>query len=230
MPLFAYVALAENGATVSGEGVADSEHALREELGGRGLLVQQVKARRAAGLGTKRVRPEEFALFNQEFMALVRAGLTVPDALGLAAQRGDSPRLARVLARVHADVKEGVSLSEACARHPEAFDRLYLAALRTGEKTGDFAAVLARYQGYLRHSVALRKKVGQALAYPVFLLVALAVILALLFAFVMPRFVAMYADVGAALPLPTRLLLGVVEHLHIAAPALVGAVRASSPA
>jgi type IV pilus assembly protein PilC len=228
MPLFAYVALAENGATVSGEGVADSEHALREELGGRGLLVQQVKARRAAGLGTKRVRPEEFALFNQEFMALVRAGLTVPDALGLAAQRGDSPRLARVLARVHADVKEGVSLSEACARHPEAFDRLYLAALRTGEKTGDFAAVLARYQGYLRHSVALRKKVGQALAYPVFLLVALAVILALLFAFVMPRFVAMYADVGAALPLPTRLLLGVVEHLHIAAPALVGAVLAAA--
>jgi type IV pilus assembly protein PilC len=120
-------------------------------------------------------------------------------------------------------VKQGLSLSEACARHPEAFDRLYLAALRTGEKTGDFAAVLARYQGYLRHSVALRKKVGQALAYPVFLLIALAVILALLFAFVMPRFVAMYADVGAALPLPTRLLLGVVDHLHIAAPALLGA-------
>ena len=228
MPLFAYIALAENGATVSGESVAASEAALREELGGRGLLVREVKARRASGLRTGRVRPEEFALFNQEFMALVRAGLTVPDALGLAAQRGDSPRLGRTLARVHADVKDGVSLSEACARHPEAFDRLYLAALRTGEKTGDFAAVLSRYQDYLRHRVALRKKVGQALAYPVFLLIALAVILAVLFAFVMPRFVAMYADVGAALPLPTRVLLGLVDHLHVVAPLLLGAALAAA--
>jgi len=224
MPLFAYVALAENGATVSGESVALSEDALRAELGGRGLLVQQVKARRAAVLRGKRVPPEEFALFNQEFMALARAGLTVPDALALAADRDDSPRLGKVLARVLDDVKNGISLSEACARHPEAFDRLYLAALRTGEKTGDFAAVLARYQDYLRHRVALRKKVGQALAYPAFLLVALVVILTILFAFVMPRFVSMYADVGASLPFATRVLLGIVDHLYIAAPALVGAV------
>ncbi len=224
MPLFAYVALAENGATVSGESVALSEDALRAELGGRGLLVREVRARRAAMLRGKRVPPEEFALFNQEFMALARAGLTVPDALALASDRDDSPRLGKVLARVLDDVKNGIALSEACARHPEAFDRLYLAALRTGEKTGDFAAVLARYQDYLRHRVALRKKVGQALAYPAFLLVALVLILAILFAFVMPRFVSMYADVGAALPLATRVLLGIVDHLYIAAPALVGGV------
>jgi type IV pilus assembly protein PilC len=222
MPLFAYVALAENGATVSGESVALSEDALRAELGGRGLLVREVRARRAAVLRGKRVPPEEFALFNQEFMALARAGLTVPDALALASDRDDSPRLGKVLARVLDDVKNGLALSEACARHPEAFDRLYLAALRTGEKTGDFAAVLARYQDYLRHRVALRKKVGQALAYPAFLLVALVLILAILFTFVMPRFVSMYADVGAALPLATRVLLGIVDHLYIAAPALAG--------
>jgi type IV pilus assembly protein PilC len=121
---------------------------------------------------------------------------------------------------VREDVGNGVALSEACARHPEAFDRLYLAALRTGEKTGDFAAVLARYQDYLRHRVKLRRKIAQALAYPMFLLVALAIILAVLFVFVMPRFVAMYADLGAALPFPTRVLLSIVEHLYVIGPAL----------
>jgi type IV pilus assembly protein PilC len=225
LPLFAYTALAENGATLNGEGVAVSEEALRSELCGRGLLVRQVRPKRAAlglGLPARRVRPEEFALFNQEFMALVRAGLTVPDALALAAQRPDSPRLAKLLERVREDVAGGLALSEACARHPEAFEPLYLAAVRTGEKTGDFAGVLARYQDYLRHRVALRKKVGQALAYPVFLLVALAVILSVLFLFVLPRFTAMYADMGATLPFATRVLISVVEHLIELSVALVG--------
>ena len=225
MPLYAYVAIAENGATVSGERVAPSEAVLRDELGGHGLLVQRVRARRGAGLlQGRRVRPEEFALFNQEFTALLRAGLTVPDALGLASQRGDSPALGKILARVLEDVRNGAALSQACARHPEAFDGLYLAALRTGEKSGDFAAVLKRYQEHLRQRVALRRKVSQALAYPVFLLIALAVILVVLFTFVMPSFVAMYADAGAALPLPTRVLLGIVERLPLVLPALVGLV------
>jgi len=228
MPLYAYIALAENGASLKGESVAASEDALRAELSGRGLLVQQVRSRRAGRrFGARHVRPEDFALFNQEFVSLVRAGLTVPDALALASDRPDSPGLGRILARVNDDVRNGVSLSDACARHPEAFDRLYLASLRTGEKTGDFAGALARYQEYLRHRVALLKKVAHALAYPIFLLIALAVILAVLFAFVMPRFVSMYADLGAALPMPTRVLLAIVDHFYITAPA-VAAVAALS--
>jgi type IV pilus assembly protein PilC len=203
---------------------------LRSELCGRGLLVRQVRPKRPAlglGLPARRVRPEEFALFNQEFMALVRAGLTVPDALALAAQRPDSPRLAKLLERVREDVAGGLALSEACARHPEAFEPLYLAAVRTGEKTGDFAGVLARYQEFLRHRVALRKKVGQALAYPVFLLAALAVILGVLFLFVLPRFTAMYADMGATLPFATRVLISLVEHLaELGAALAVGIVLA----
>jgi type IV pilus assembly protein PilC len=224
MPLYGYVALTESGASLAGESVAASEEALRAELSQRGLLVQKVRTRNAQGwLRARRVPPEELALFNQEFMALARAGLTVPDALALASHRPDCPRLGLILARVHEDVKSGLSLSEACARHPEAFDRVYLAAVRTGEKTGDFAAVLSRYHEYLRHRVAIRKKVGQALAYPLVLLIALGVILAVLFTFVMPRFVSMYADLGAELPYPTRMLLAIVDNLYVAAPAAIGA-------
>jgi len=229
LPLFAYTAVSENGATVSGEAVAISEHALRSELSGHGLLVQRLRAKRGSlggWLPARRVRPEEFSLFNQEFMALVRAGLTVPDALALAAQRPDSPRLAKMLERVREDVATGLALSEACARQPEAFDALYLAALRTGEKTGDFTGVLGRYQELLRHRIAVRKKVGQALAYPAFLLVALVVILAVLFLFVLPRFTAMYADMGATLPLATRFLIYLVEHMVVVAGAIVGATFA----
>jgi type IV pilus assembly protein PilC len=75
-----------------------------------------------------------------------------------------------------------------------------------------------RHQEYLRHKVAMRKKIRQALTYPIFLLFALTVILAVLFLFVLPRFVAMYADLGAELPLPTRVLMQIVTHIYLVAP------------
>jgi type IV pilus assembly protein PilC len=222
MPLYSYTALTEAGVRVTGEGVAASVQELTQELTRKGLLIQQIRKRRAGFklFHRERVEPEEFLLFNQEFMALVRAGLTIPEALQLAANRPDNPGLGRILQRVLEDVRGGVILSEACARHREVFDALYVSALKTGEKTGDLSNVLARYQDYLRHRVALRKKISQALAYPTFLLIALAVILAVLFAFVMPRFVAMYADFGARLPWATQVLIDLVEHMPLIAPAV----------
>src|SRR5712671_3878439 len=113
MPLYAYVALGENVASLSGASVAASEQALRSELSGRGLLIQKVHVRNAAwGLRARRIYAEDFALFNQEFMALSRAGLTVPDALALARERPDCPALGRILVRVHEDVRGGMAFSE----------------------------------------------------------------------------------------------------------------------
>lgn len=222
MPLYSYTALTEAGVRVTGEGVATSAQELTQELTGKGLLIQRIQKRRARLklFHRERVKPEEFLLFNQEFTALLRAGLTIPEALQLAANRPDNPGLGKVLQRVLEDVRGGTVLSEACARHREVFDALYVSALKTGEKTGDLPNVLARYQDYLRHRVALRKKISQALAYPTFLLIALGVILAVLFAFVMPRFVAMYADFGARLPWATQLLIDMVEHMPVIAPAV----------
>ncbi len=229
MPAFTYVALLPTGVRIREEAVADSEDALRADLAKRGVLVQSVREKRSRmGLRAGRVSPEEFTLFNQEFMALIRAGLTVPDALALAAKRPDSPALGQMLARVLHDVQNGALLSEACARHPEAFERLYVAALRTGEKTGDLFLVLGRYHDYLKHRVALRKKVAQALAYPLFLLVALGVILAVLFVFVMPRFVAMYADLGTQLPLATRVLMALVERAYFVVPLVIAGLAAGA--
>lgn len=222
MPIYKYTALNAQGAAVAGEGVAGSREEFTRELAGRGLLVQEVRAKRA-GLMRARVRPDQFLLFNQEFVALIRAGLTVPDALKMAADRPDSPLLGASLGRVLEDVRAGSMLSEACARQPEIFDGLYLAALRTGEKAGALVDVLAKYQGYLRQRVALQKTVSRALTYPKFLVLVLVVVLALLFTFVMPRFTSMYAGLGAELPLATRLLMNFVNHLPVYGSALIGA-------
>lgn len=229
MPVYVYAALSDRGVLTTGEKAAVSAQRLRDELTAQGLLVQKIRPK-GVGLrlplpsfgGAGRVKPEHFLLFNQEFIALIRAGLTIPDALTLAAKRPEQPALGSTLTRVLEDVRVGVPLSEACANHPDVFDGLYLSALRTGEKTGDLVKVLARYQDYLKQKVALRKKIGRAMAYPVFLLIALAVILGVLFTFVLPRFVAMYADFGAELPFATGVLVGIVDNFVLIGPAVVG--------
>lgn len=223
MPQYRYTALSHNGSVIHGEGVAASAELLQSELKILGLHVQHIRVSLnwRQMFRQRMVRPQEFLLLVQELVSLTRAGLPLPEVLALAADRPGEPALARVLNRVLGDVRTGLLLSQACALHAEVFDPLFLAALRTGEKTGELPAVLARYQEFLRREVALRKKMSQALAYPVFLLVALLVILGVMFAFVMPRFVSMYANFDAKLPLPTQWLMAAVEHFPLIALAAV---------
>lgn len=222
MPIYHYTALSENGVLSAGEGVAVSVDALRRELTGRGLLVQRIHQKRSRfGLRRQRVKGEEFLLFNQEFVALIRAGLTIPEALKLASDRPDSPVLSRVLQHVNEEVRGGALLSEACSRHHEIFDGLYLSTIKTGEKTGALAAVLGKYQAYLKRRVALQKTISHAMTYPVFLLLVLGTVLTVLFVFVLPRFVSMYTDFGADLPLPTRVLIMLVDNLPLFLPPLL---------
>ena len=223
MPVYTYTALSENGAAMTGEGVAATAEELTQQLTGKGLLVRSVARKQSlfAQLRRKRIKPEVFLLFNQEFIALVRAGLTIPEALKLATAHPDNVMLAQILQRVLEDVRGGVLFSEACARHPDVFDGLYTSALKTGEKTGTLPSVLMKYQAGLKKRVEFAKKVSHALTYPLFLLVTLGVILGVLFVFVMPRFVTMYADFGAELPLPTKILVGLVRHFPLYLPILI---------
>ncbi len=232
MPQYRYTALSLKGSVIRGRGVAASVELLQSELSARGLHVQSIRLSHDWHrlLRQRWVGPQQLLLLVQELVSLTRAGLPLPEVLALAADRPGEPALAQVLARVLDDVRAGMLLSEACARHPEVFEPLFLSALRTGEKTGELPAVLARYQEFLRRQVALRKKMSQALAYPMFLLLALGVILGVMFAFVMPRFVAMYANFDARLPAPTQWLLAAVGNFPLIAGAAlvlgVGAVLA----
>lgn len=212
MPIFVYSALTEKGLITHGEAMALSVDALRQDLEKTGLLVKQIKKKHLTMRG--RVSAEALLQFNQEFSALVRAGLSVPEALKLLQDQPDSPRLTLALGRVLDDVCQGVMLSQAFSVYPEVFDPVFTTAVMTAEKTGNLSLALDKYQHYLRQQVELRRKISQAMVYPLFLLVTLFIILGILFVFVLPRFVALYADFGGKLPLPTQMLVAVVGHLH----------------
>ncbi len=215
MPIYIYRTVLLDGREAAKEATAANEEELRQELEGQGVLVKAIRPKRMiVGIwGGQRVRPGDFLRTNQEMATLLKAGLTLPEVLELAADRPESPFLALILRRVLEEIKTGTPFSTACAKYPRVFDGLYLSSLKTGERTGDLAKPLARYQDYLRQKVSLQAKVSQAMVYPTFLLIVLALVLGLLFTFVMPRFTALYTDFNATLPLPTRILMASVHHL-----------------
>lgn len=223
MSLYTYKVLTENGELRIGETVSSSADELRQSLLEQGLLVQKINKKSQYRIPffqrRESISLDEFLVFNQELIALLNAGLTLPESLSLIRQQCDTTTLGKYLGLVLSDIKGGMSFSRACEAYPLAFEKLYVSTLRTGEKTGRMAEVLSRYQNYLSQRNELKKKLSQAMAYPVFLLITFAIIMSVLFAFVVPRFVALYAGFSAEMPYATRILFGVVDHfpLYLAA-------------
>jgi type IV pilus assembly protein PilC len=226
MPIYIYKALTSSGQELTREATAPNVEELKRELTGQGFLVKGVRQKRIDFLsfGGQSVKPADFLQVNQEMATLLKAGLTVPEVLDLTSERPENPLLASILKRVLEEVRSGTPFSTACAQYPKVFDGLYISSLKTGERTGNLAKPLLRYQDYLRRKVSLQEKVSQAMVYPLFLLGVLVLVLGLLFTFVMPRFAALYTDFGAAMPLPTRILMLVVKHLPLLGALVAGAV------
>ncbi|MET0619206.1 MAG: type II secretion system F family protein [Thermoanaerobaculia bacterium] len=191
----------------------------RLEVERRGGHVFEIKRRgfSLAGGTTKRrgrVKMAEFLIFNQELIALLKAGLPVVRSFEILLERQKSPVLRRVLTDVRERVNSGSSISEAFAEEGDLFPRLYWTSLKAGEKSGEIEAVLRRYLKYQKTVIALTRKVVSTLVYPVILIALSAVLITILMTFVIPRFTEFFADFDAELPLLTVVVLGIATFLR----------------
>jgi type IV pilus assembly protein PilC len=155
------------------------------------------------GTGKKnRVKQSDFLLFNQQFSALLRAGIPVLQSINLLKNRSASSALRMVLADVEEKIKSGISLSEAFEAQGT-FPRIYTASLLSGEKSGALDDVLARYVDYLKRSVGVARKLRGALAYPAFLLTAAIFMVAFLTLYIVPRMSDLFKGLSTRGGLPT---------------------------
>lgn len=219
MSVYAYRVARADGTVLDGHMEGDDETAIRAKLEGQGLLVFKLHRRgssAAVSAVSKRkmwgkLPLQEFLVFNQELLALVKAGLPVLRVWDLLIERARHAAFREALRAVRQDIRGGASASEALARHPQYFSDLYLATLRAGEQSGNLADVLQRYIAYLKLMIGLRQKVMKALAYPVFLVIVGVGVVAFLLAYVMPTFVSVYGESAKTLPVPTQILMDVVQ-------------------
>ena len=204
---------------------ADSHEAARRSLEAKGFFVFEAEAKsrpssrfRLSNLRGSHIGARALLVFNQELLALVRAGLPIIVVLDLLRERNQNPRLRALLESVREEVKAGAALSVAMAKHPAVFGPLYTASLHAGEQSGNFTDALTRFVEYQKRILALRHRLRAALTYPVILISASLAVILFLLTFVVPTFSRIYGDMDAELPAATRVLVTITGYLQEALP------------
>ncbi|MBP2671616.1 MAG: gspF [candidate division NC10 bacterium] len=209
---------------------AESPEAARRNLESKGFFIFETEATaksssrfRLPSIRGGHVGPRALLVFNQELLALVRAGLPIIVVLDLLRERNQNPRLRAILESVREEVKAGAALSTAMGKHPAVFGPLYTASLHAGEQSGNFTDALTRFVEYQKRILALRQRLRAALTYPVILIGTSLLVILFLLTYVVPTFTRIYGDMDAELPAATRILVTITGHLQEALPvALVG--------
>jgi type IV pilus assembly protein PilC len=230
--LYRYTARTIEGDLVRGSMEAPDADAVLATLRTRALFVTAVD--RETGGARAIIRTLRFGgvsrrallAFFRSFSTLIRSGVPMRRALGVAIDRCSDAVLREALRSVLADVEYGSSLSDAMAKRPTAFPRLYVAMIRAGETGGILDDVLERLALFLERDATLRKKVQSALAYPTVVLTAALGLVIFLIARIVPMFSTMFASFHVDLPWSTTLLLGLGQLLQQPLPWLIGILLA----
>lgn len=191
---------------------AASEQELRQRLRTQGYYVFSVRpkdrlATRLSGTRRGRIRPDDFLIFNQQFLTLSKSGLPLQKSLDLMTRQTQSEALRTAVEEVRDKVRAGALLSEAFESVGR-FPKIYCATLRAGERSGSLDRVLAQYATYQKATRSFRKKFLAALIYPAFLLVFLGGLIAFVITFIVPRFAELYKDLDVQLPPLTLFVMG----------------------
>src|SRR5437667_5119757 len=214
-------------AVLAGQTMDEVRHHLQEQ----GLLPMEIRPRGwSLSLRPRRrrqtIKADDFILFNQQFVALIRAGLPILKSLDLLKDRIHNPLLRHHMSNARDRVHSGELLSEAI-RAQDVFPAVYTASVFAGERSGNLVEVLNRYIQYEKIVLSVRKRFLNSLIYPAFLVVLAIVMLGVIMTYVIPKFAQLYADLNTPLPVTTRFLIavsGAIQgHLVLIVPVLVGA-------
>jgi len=232
MATFTYEAMNNVGQPVKGEVEAvSSEEAIakvramgnfptkiKEKAGKRSAKVapgapsataKQTGRRRSVGKVSQKLMTQ----FTRQLSTLIDAGLPILRSLRILEQQQKPGPLRMAIRMVAEDVEGGTTLSEAMARHPKAFDRLYTNMVRAGELGGVLDVVLQRLADFMEKSMALRRKVIGAMIYPSAVITFAVLIVTGIMMLVVPKFEAIFKDLGSDLPALTQMLIAVSNWL-----------------
>ncbi len=193
-----------------------SKEEVRDRFAAQGYLVYSVKPKGAFAGGTinlpsrRKVRQDQFIVFNQQLVTLIRAGLPILTALELLTKRQSNPYFRSLLQNVTERIKGGELLSSAFEAQG-VFARMYTTTVMAGEKSGNLEEVLNRYIGFQRMSISFTKKLKASLIYPALLVVLVIGMLIFMMTYVVPQFATLYKAVAVNTQLPalTQFMLSV---------------------
>ena len=218
MATYAYSAINAQGLELKGEIEASDAAAAREQLRNRGLLPSALEEVTGGGGGElsgrfKKVKPKSLQVFSRQFATMIEAGISVVGGLVVLEEQTEDKYLAELVRQLREDVNAGMLLSQAMAKHPKVFSRLYVAMVETGEAAGILDTVLDRVAYQIEKETRIKRRVKGAMLYPTVVLTFASLVLVGMLMFLVPVFVGIFDQLNGELPTLTRLVVGASDAL-----------------
>src|SRR5438093_4715011 len=219
MAAYGYSAIDAQGLELRGEIHAPDPDAAREQLRMRGMLAQwlnELPAEGEEGVRTvfKKIKPKSLQIFSRQFATMIDAGLSVVGALVILEEQTEDKYLGAIVSELRADVEGGLLLSQAMARHPKVFSRLYVAMVEAGEAAGILDQVLDRVAFQIEKETQIKRRVKGAMIYPTMVLIFATLVLIGMLMFLVPIFVDIFKTLGGDLPTLTQYVVTMSDFLR----------------
>ena len=218
MPKYKFTALSENGENQEGVIEASSVDDARLLLRDRGLYL--LETRELVEKGSKKeielsvkIPTSDLAIFCNQFSAVLKAGVSILQALEIMGQQTENKKLKKVLEDVYSQIQRGVSVSNAFKEHAKRFPELFISMLEAGEASGNLDTALGRMGLALTKEHKLNQKVKSAMIYPMVLAVVAVLVVIFLMVAVVPTFAGMYSGAGQELPALTQMMLNIGDFM-----------------
>ena len=222
MPFFAYKGRNPRGELVQGRLEGNDSAAIADHLLNTGITPIDIRAAVGGGEATDLSIPEsvrrifeppitlvDVMLFSRQLYTLMKAGVPILRALAGLEESTANPSLKAVVADLRTSLDSGRELSAAMRRHPRVFSQFYVSLVRVGETTGTLESVFLRLYEHLEFEREIRDRIKSALRYPMFVVIAMVIAIAIVNVVVIPAFAKLFAGFNAQLPLMTRIVIGV---------------------
>lgn len=210
MPVFAYTAIDSSGRTVRSVMEADDEQLVLAKLRDQGLHCTEIKrsgsSMKKGTFGKKKLKVKSLVVFSRQFATMIDAGIPILRCLDILVGQMKDPVMRDTVGAVAVDVKGGLALNEALAKHPHVFNKLYVNMIRAAELGGILDQILDRLAGFLEYEAEIRGKIKGAMMYPVMVLCFSVLMLFVLFSFVLPKFKEIFTGMNVEMPPMTAAL------------------------
>ncbi len=216
---YAYKVRDRQGKVISGKLEAENEASVSQRLREMGYFVIGVEEEKVS-LGKKelhifkpKVKSKDVTVFTRQFATMINAGLPLVKCLNILSEQTESPVLTEVILDVQHEVEMGRSLSEALSKHPDVFKELYSSMVKAGEIGGVLDDVLLRVATTLESEDEIKRKIKSAMTYPAAMFAISMLLLVIMLIFVVPTFENMFSELGASMPLLTRVIMSISRFL-----------------
>ena len=216
----------KTGKVVRGEIRATGDAMVQAMLRRQGIQVSKVKKHKMTRGG--RISDKDIALFTRQLATMMKSGVPLLQAFDIAMKGSGNAALSRLLNDIRTDVETGLNLSQAFAKHPVHFDKLFCNLVAAGEQAGILDSLLDRIATYKEKILAIKSKIKSALFYPAAVVVVAGLVVSVMMLFVIPEFKSVFSSFGADLPAPTMMVIAMsdffVQSWYLVFGALIGAI------